>query len=326
MSTKGMSLAPQAQGEIVRASDRDALESQTRGEVDMQVATAHAYPRNVARARRLAMEMATCDEETAASCYYALPRGGKSIEGPSVRLAEIVASSWGNLRVATRITEIGERFVTAQAVVWDLESNVSKTGEVRRRITNSRGERYNDDMIQQTANAAASIAMRDTLFDVIPQALVKGVYTECRRIAAGDAKSLDASRAACVAHFAKMGAAPQELARLVGKTKAEEIGVEELATLRGLSNAIAQGEASLGDVLADIRKTPIANAGGFGFAPKVPQAEPPHNADTGEVRDEPPAFDGPDVPDFDSGEPVQTAPRNSKPERARKSREPGEEG
>lgn len=67
----------------------------------------------------------------------------------------------------------------------------------------------------------------------------------------------------------------------------------------------------------------------FGFSqPQIqsaPQPEPPHNADTGEVRDEPPAFDGPDVPDFDSGEPVTAAPRNGKPDRKR-TREPGEEG
>lgn len=327
MSSK-MQLTKTQDSDVEVVPTRGALEEQTRGEVDMQVATAHAYPRNVARARRMAMEMATQDEETAASCYYALPRAGKAIEGPSVRLAEILASSWGNLRIATRVTDIGERMVTAQAVVWDLESNVSKTGEIRRRITNSRGERYNDDMIQQTCQAACSVVMRDTLFDVIPQALTKSIFNECKRIAAGDSKSLDASRAACVAHFAKLGATPAETARLVGKVRTDEIGTEELATLRGLSNAIAQGEASLADMLAEARKTPTE----FGFGAKRPQP-PPHDQATGEIRDEAPPqaeYIGPDVPDFDSGEPVEVRAPGGKPERKKmgfaKDREPGQEG
>ena len=49
--------------------------------------------------------MATIDAEVAGSCFYKLSRGGKTIEGPSVRLAEIVASAWGNLKFGARIID-----------------------------------------------------------------------------------------------------------------------------------------------------------------------------------------------------------------------------
>jgi hypothetical protein len=61
--------------------------------------------------------------------FYKLPRGGKKIEGPSVRMAEVVAYSWGNLRVDARIATGGAKTVTAVGTAFDLERNVA----VRRR-------------------------------------------------------------------------------------------------------------------------------------------------------------------------------------------------
>ena len=65
----------------------------SRAEIDVQITTAKRYPRSVTAFRREAEEMATLDEETAGSMFYVLPRAGKNIEGPSVRLAEIVGSA-----------------------------------------------------------------------------------------------------------------------------------------------------------------------------------------------------------------------------------------
>jgi hypothetical protein len=68
-------------------------------EIDIQIATAHRYPRDIEQFRREALSIAIADEDTAASCFYKLPRKKKDeatgewiqtyIEGPGVRLAEI---------------------------------------------------------------------------------------------------------------------------------------------------------------------------------------------------------------------------------------------
>lgn len=55
------------------------LEQITRGEIDMQIATAKKYPRSISKFKAKALEMATLDEETAESCFYNLPREGKEI-------------------------------------------------------------------------------------------------------------------------------------------------------------------------------------------------------------------------------------------------------
>src|SRR4051794_13584258 len=87
-----------------RIVDNGAMvEAITRGEIDMQIRTARAYPRNITTFKREALALACLDEETASSMFYVVPRGGKMIEGPSIRMAEIVGSAFGNLRYGARI-------------------------------------------------------------------------------------------------------------------------------------------------------------------------------------------------------------------------------
>src|SRR5689334_25197305 len=86
------------------------IESITKAEVDCQIATAHQYPRSLAQFYKRAEAMVTVDEETAQSCFYQLrrkdkdaPGGYKMIEGESIRMAEIVAANFGNLRSAVHV-------------------------------------------------------------------------------------------------------------------------------------------------------------------------------------------------------------------------------
>ena len=97
-----------------------------RAELDVQISTAKAYPRDSRGSIEYAIELATMDEETAQSCFYVLPRKEKDgtkkeIKGASIRLAEIVANAWGNIHAATRIVENDGRHITAEGVAWDLQ-------------------------------------------------------------------------------------------------------------------------------------------------------------------------------------------------------------
>lgn len=232
-------------GELVREIDGGALvASQVRGEIDAQVRTAKAYPRSIKRFIDEALSMATLTEDVAASCIYALPRGGKPIEGPSARLAEIVASAWGNCRVGARTVAEDDAFVTAQGVFQDVERNVHVTFEVRRRITDKNGRRYNDDMIGVTANAACSIALRNAVFKGIPKAFWSSIYDAARKCAVGDIKTIESKRADMLAYFGKMGVTPDRVLAAIGVGAVEDIGAEELATLKGVAAALKDGETT----------------------------------------------------------------------------------
>lgn len=223
-------------------------------DVDVQVTTAKRYPRSLGQFKQRALSMATLDEETAANCIYAIPRGGKVIEGPSARLAEIVASAWGNLRIDARVTGEDERFVHAEAVAWDLETNVAIRYQTRRRITNKYGKKYDDDMIGVTANAATSIALRNSVFKVVPMAYTKEIYKAARQTAAGDIKTLAARRGEMLDYFARFGIVADRVLSSLGREKVEDINLDDLATLKGIATAIKDGETQIDDAFPEPTK------------------------------------------------------------------------
>lgn len=232
--------------------------------IDIQIATARKYPRSITTFIRTATELATFTPETAAACLYALPRGGKPIEGPSVRLAEICAQAWGNLRIQARVVDHDARFVTARGEAWDVEKNVAIGFEVRRRITNSKGETYSDDMIVVTGNAAASIALRNAIFKIIPTPIWKPMYDKVRQVIAGNVETFAARRDEMLKMFAVMGVTEARLlAALELKGKAD-LTLDHMVVLAGLYTALKDGDTTLEEAFPE--------GGGLGsVAPSAPR-------------------------------------------------------
>lgn len=216
-----------------------------KAEIDMQVATAHQYPRNREVAIHEAIEMATMDQETAEACLYSLPRDNKAIKGPSIRLAEILAYCWGNLHAATRITGNDGSFVTAQGVAWDLEKGVKISSEVKRSIKTKYGKTYSQDMQAVTANAAASIALRNSILRLIPGGAWKRVYDAAAKAAVGDAKSMHAKAYKLLERLQKMGLMQDKVLAHFGVEKPDQLTAEHIETLIGIGTAIKDGAVSV---------------------------------------------------------------------------------
>ena len=215
-----------------------------KSEIDMQVATAHKYPRSIKRFRDESLQMVTLNQAVAESCIYALPRGGKTIEGPSARFAEVVASAWGNCRAGARVVSDSGDFITAQGVFHDLERNVAITYEVQRRITDSKGKRYNADMIGVTGNAASSIALRNAILKGVPKAFWDDMYQAARKTVMGDFKTLANRRADAMKAFVALGISEAQVFAKLEVTGIEDIGLEHLVVLRGLITAIKEGDTT----------------------------------------------------------------------------------
>ena len=236
----------------------------TDGMVAEQIATAKRYPRSVSRFRKEAQDLACLDQETAGECLFAVRRSGKLIEGPSVRMAEILLHAWGNARADAEVVEEGATHVTAQGTFFDLERNMAVRKKVKRRITDKHGRRYNDDMIGVTGNAAISIALRNAVFAGIPKAVWKPVYQQARKASLGEAGTLTQARQKMLDYFGKMGVKDGQVYALLGIDGVEDIKEDELVTLRGLANAIKDGEASVEETFnpreTDVQSTPDLNA------------------------------------------------------------------
>lgn len=215
-----------------------------RSEIEQQIATARRFPRSVKRFRDEALQMVTLSESVAEQCIYALPRDGKTIEGPSARFAEVIASAWGNCRAGARVVDDSGEFVTAQGVFHDLERNVAITYEVQRRITNKQGKRYNADMIGVTANAACSIALRNAILKGVPKAFWDDMYGAARQVIMGDIQTLANRRTAAIGAFQKFGVSPEQIIAKLDVAGVEDITLEHLVVLRGMLTAIKEGDTT----------------------------------------------------------------------------------
>ena len=241
----------QEEGVVIQeVQGTDVVYQQDKATIDMQISTAKAYPRNIKRATENSITVVTMDTETASTCTYAVPRGGKQITGPSIHLAKILAQFWGNLRIEAKVINIDAKHITSQAVAYDLENNLAIKVEVKRSIYGKYG-RFNDDMITVTGNAGNSIAMRNAILSVIPRAVVDKVYNEAKKTITGDisdATKLMAKRKKVLDAFKdSYGVSEAEVLKAIGKASIDHIDADNLVTLIGIGQAIKDGDTTIED-------------------------------------------------------------------------------
>ena len=255
MDLANYEVAQVAQGDAQSVIQLDAIE---KANVDVQVATAKQFPRNVTRAIQNSIVMATMDAETAQTMRYALPRGGKPITGPSVHLAKLIVSNWGNIRAEAKVVQITDSQVVSRGTCWDLENNVATAIEVRRNIKSKNGQRFSDDMITVVGNAANSIAFRNAVFSTIPKAVTDKVYKAAQECITGDlsdeAKLLQ-RRTQCLKFFLdEYGITEEEVIKLCGKQTVNQIKADEIALMLGIYQSLKDGDTTIEEVLEPIRK------------------------------------------------------------------------
>lgn len=248
---------------VERVSDQVPTAAQTslflitKAEIDTQIATAKAFPRSIKEFMDKAESIATVNEEVAASCNYALPRGGKTIEGPSVRFAEIIVSAYGNIRCGARVIDNDGKTITAQGICHDLETNNCMTVEVKKSILQNEfinGQKtgrkitMNDDMQVVVGNAACAIAFRNAVYKVIPAALVEGIYEKTKEVAKGKAETMVKRRDKALDYAHSLNVSNEQICAVLGVKKVEDIDLDKLATFRGILTAIKNGESTVDEV------------------------------------------------------------------------------
>lgn len=261
-----------------------------------QIATARQYPRSVKAFRNKVLELCTLNETIAAECIYALPRAGKTIEGPSVRFAEIVLSAWGNCRVGSKVIGEEGNFLICQGMFHDLETNSAIAMEVKRRITDGKGKRYNDDMIGVAGAAGSAIALRNSILRGVPKAFWADMYESARQVVAGDFKTLANRRHAALQAFVIYGVTEDQIYNLLGIKALEDMTLDHLVQLRGVLNAIKDNAVTPEDVFgakagkivetrpdkADVKKPAEKKAAETAKATPEPEEVAPAGAQNGE--------------------------------------------
>lgn len=224
-------------GQIYAMAEKSQLEA--------AIDAAHKYPRNITRFKQEVESMALLDPETAQQMGYAKPQAGGTVKGPSTRLAEIVATAWGNLRYGARVIETTESTVTAEGFCFDCEKNTGAKATATKSIIKRDGSRYSADMIVNTGNALCSIALRNAIFRVVPRVYVDDVYEKAMAVAYGKSVSLAEVREKCFKHVRGLGITDDRILAVVKRPGIADVTMEDVATLRALCVTIKEGELTV---------------------------------------------------------------------------------
>ena len=273
------------------ALDMSVISGLTRAEIDVQIATAHKYPRSITKAQRLIETLATLDVETATSCRFQKPQREKKkdpktgretwvdgfIEGPSIRFAEIVMQAWGNGRVASRVTDQTETEIEATGVFHDLESYVAGAKAVRVAIGGANGRKFPGHLITTLGNAAAAKAIRNAIYAGVPRGIWNRGYQAALAAARGDAKTLPDRRKALFAKALEEGVTPDQVYAMLNVQGEADITIDHLFSMAAFLTAIHDGETTVDEVIA--RHSPPLDERGLSEA-FGKQAPPPAKAAT----------------------------------------------
>ena len=240
----------------IQIVEQTQLAIMQKAEIDTAIATAKQYPRSLTTFKDNALAYATSDHETAMECIYKRPvGGGKNAEGMSVRMAEIVASTYGNIKVQARIVEQTERKVVCEGIAHDLETNNLQSIMKSEVTITKQGKPYSEGMRNTVALACLAKAKRDAIFAVVPRSLVRHVEKAVKAMLFGDAQSLDQTRQQMKDWIKTL---PIDEARVWAYLKVD--GVDDMTpatveTVMGIWTGLNNSEFTLDDAFPEIKKT-----------------------------------------------------------------------
>jgi len=191
--------------------------------------------------------LAACSRRTLAeNALYSFPRGGAEVTGPSIRLAEAIAQSWGNMDNGYIELEQANGESKVMAYAWDLETNTrqSKVFTVPHRRDTSSGSKVltdSRDIYELVANQA-SRRVRSCILSLIPGDVVDMAVKQCEATLRASMEGVPiATRIEnMVKAFAEFEVTPEQLRGYIGKN-VEAFDENDLVRLQKVYRSIKDG-------------------------------------------------------------------------------------
>lgn len=229
--------------------------------VELQMRMAMSFPRRPDDIHGL-VAVSCANPEFADVALYSFPKGGTTVSGPSVKLAEEMARHWGHVNSGFFVVMDSEDQRTIRAWAWDLQTNYRRDSDItfakkvqRRRNGQTVWETPDEKDLQMLTMAKAAVGVRNMLLALMPDQLKRDAVSWCRQtLQKKDATDPEAFKKKMIATFARLGVTPGTIADLIGKdigslrSPADDATVEYL---RGIRNRLDRGEANLHDIIAE---------------------------------------------------------------------------
>lgn len=247
---------PAMQGGVMAQMDKInqgtvAIEaSRAIAEAQGKLVIAKRFPRDEVEAYAKAME--ACQRPTmSAKAFYSFPRGGQTVEGPTIRFAEELARCWGNIDYGIKELSQDDGKSEMQAYAWDLETNAQSVQnftnphqrEQGKKMVNLTSQR---DIYENNANMATR-RLRSRILAILPSWFVEDAIEECKKTLAGrnDTPLIDRVKKMVVA-FAKIGVTQEQIEKRL-KKKIDTMNADDFVEYTGIYNAIKQGESKIAE-------------------------------------------------------------------------------
>ena len=232
------------QGTVAIEASRAIAEAQGK------LVIAKRFPRNEVAAYAKAME--ACQRPSmAAKAFYSFPRGGQTVEGPTIRFAEELARCWGNIDYGIKELSQDDGKSEMQAYAWDLETNAQSVQNFTNPHQREQGKKMvtltsQRDIYENNANMATR-RLRSRILAILPSWFVEDAIEECKKTLAGqnDLPLVDRVKK-MVVQFAKFGVTQEQIERRL-KRKIDTMTAEDFVEYIGIYNAIKGGDSKIAD-------------------------------------------------------------------------------
>jgi hypothetical protein len=236
-------------------------------ENDTMLQIAVQRPRKEQEVTKAALQELELNPEQAKSAYYSIPYKERipgqpgqfkitKVEGGSIKAAMALARRWGNCTVGGRVMSEDEQGWDIEGVFIDLESNfrVSRPFRVTKFYKARTGEVtfLNVDRQLQALQSGASKAIRNAVLAGLPAYLVNGYVDRAKVLTGGklDAKPKPEVLQSILNFFSKMKVTQAQLEKYLDLPLDKWLG-SEVADLRGLGNAIQDGQIKAEEAFSD---------------------------------------------------------------------------
>lgn len=242
-------LNPFAGRTVAESATVSVAQSREIAEVQAGMVIAQRFPRNeVAAMDRI---LNACTRPTLAeSALYEYARGGTKINGPSIRLAEVIAQNWGHIHMGVRELEQANGESTVEAYAYDMQTGTrdAKVFHVRHwRDTKQGGYKIEDgrDIYELVANVGAR-RKRACILAVIPGDVVEAAVDACEKTLAIKSEVTPERLKEIVAVFAGFGVAVPAIEKKIQR-RLDAMTPGQMLNLRKIANSLRDEMSTAAD-------------------------------------------------------------------------------
>lgn len=241
----GRTSAPAMTTTVTQATES----SRAVAEVQAALFIARTNPRDQKRAMDRILN-ACCRPSLAESAIYAYARGGSSITGPSIRLAEAVAQQWGNMQFGIRELSNSGGKSEVQAFAWDVETNTRReiTFTVPHiRHTKKGSYKLEDprDIYELVANQGAR-RLRACILAVVPGDVVEAAVNQCQLTLQSHTDVTAEGIKKLIEAFEPLSVSKAQIEKFC-QCRAEAIKPAQIVRLRSIYTSLRDGMSSPSD-------------------------------------------------------------------------------